>query len=407
MNSDGAGAAMAAAPDAGAVAGQSADSGAADDDPTADAGVSLDAGVHVAPAPKDVSQWDQAGPFSSVTEFNSGPDGAYTIYRPAELGKNGVKHPIITWGNGTYTTPATYDGLLAHWATHGFVVVASNSTNTGSGEEMIAGFDWLIAENSRSGSVYFGKLDTTAIASVGHSQGGIGTILAAVDPRVITAVPIAGGDPKVEQVHGPLFLIGFSNDTVVPPPLTMAPQYEAADVPSVFGVVQGGATHLEPLGDGGKVRGYTTAWFALQLMKDSSASGVFYGKDCTLCTDKTWVVERKKVPGVVPPVPPTPDECLANAYFPSGATDECKQCLCSSCPLEATECSDACWNMAKCMITQCTDNTTKDIANNACVGITGDGVCGSYGDGFRWTTALSEHGAGCMAPGKCLEICVP
>jgi hypothetical protein len=366
-----------------------------------------DAGIKVEPPPNDVSKWDTAGPYTSVTESNTGPGNAYTIYRPSELGKNGAKHPIVTWGNGTSTTPVMYDGLLSHFATHGFVVVASTSTNTGSGQEMIAGFDWLITENGRSGSVYYGKLDTKAIGATGHSQGGIGTILAAVDPRVVTAMPIAGGDPKVDQVHGPLFLIGFDGDTIVPPPWNMAPQFEAADQPTVYGVVQGGATHLEPMGSGGRVRGYATAWLVYQLMKDDSVSGVFYGKDCTICKDTNWVVERKNLPGVVPPKPPTKDECLSKAAVPAGASTECKNCLCGSCPLEAVNCNDVCWNLATCMLKQCTANTAKDLGTPDCTGTTGTGVCGTYADGYRYTTALSVHGAGCMAPGKCLETCIP
>jgi hypothetical protein len=35
-------------------------------------------------------------------------DSAHTYYSPATLGQNGVKHPIILWGNGTGTTPPIY-----------------------------------------------------------------------------------------------------------------------------------------------------------------------------------------------------------------------------------------------------------------------------------------------------------
>ena len=90
-----------------------------------------------------------------------------------------------------------------------------------------------------------------------------------------------------------------------------------------------------------------------------------------------------------------------------GATPECKDCLCGSCPQEAIQCTEVCWDLAECMVNQCSNNPDQDIAHFACTGITADGVCGSQADGIRWTTALSEHGAGCMAPGKCLEICIP
>jgi len=73
--------------------------------------------------------------------------------------------------------------LLSHYATHGFFVVASNNTNVGSGSEMIAGMRWAIAENERSGSPYFGKLDPDAVGSIGYSQGGIGSSSRATNPK--------------------------------------------------------------------------------------------------------------------------------------------------------------------------------------------------------------------------------
>lgn len=98
----------------------------------------------VEPAPADVSRWEMRGAFDAMSESNAGPGQAYTLYRPTELGSSGFKHPILTWGNGSGTTPSSYAELLTHWASHGFVVVASNATDTGSGQEMIDGFDWLI-----------------------------------------------------------------------------------------------------------------------------------------------------------------------------------------------------------------------------------------------------------------------
>ena len=361
----------------------------------------------VEPPPADVSQYEMPGDFASMVESNAGPSRAFTIYRPSELGKDGFKHPIVTWGNGSGTTPSTYTQLLTHYATHGFVVVASNATDTGSGEEMIAGVAWLLEQHASADSPYFEKLDENAIAAVGYSQGGIGAVIAATDPRVTTSIPIAGGDSKIDAIHGPTFLIGFANDTTVPPPWNMAPQFESAAAPAVYGVLQGGATHLEMLGDGGRTLGYTTAWLVLQLRHDNALSGVFYGPDCTLCQDALWVVERKKVPGLAPPALPTQDQCLADAPFPASASPECKQCLCSSCPRETVQCSDVCWDLADCMLNECGSNPERDIAHFACTGITANGTCGEYADGIRYTSALSVHAAGCMAPGKCLELCFP
>src|SRR6266540_1257504 len=79
--------------------------------------------------------WATPGPFAVTVEAG---DSAHTIYRPTTLGQNGLRHPVIVWGNGTGATPQIYDGLLRHLASHGFVVAAANTTQSGSGQEMLA-----------------------------------------------------------------------------------------------------------------------------------------------------------------------------------------------------------------------------------------------------------------------------
>ena len=46
--------------------------------------------------------------------------------------------------------------------------------------------DWAIAENSRTGSKFFGRIDTTKIAVAGQSCGGGLAVEAAADPRITT-----------------------------------------------------------------------------------------------------------------------------------------------------------------------------------------------------------------------------
>jgi hypothetical protein len=56
--------------------------------------------------------------------------GLYTIFRPACF-KAGEKYPVITWANGTCGEIAGYSGLLSTVASYGYVVIAANSTWTG------------------------------------------------------------------------------------------------------------------------------------------------------------------------------------------------------------------------------------------------------------------------------------
>ncbi len=250
-----------------------------------------------APAPKDVSEWADKGPFGSRVVNNSGPNGQFTLFVPDPLAGDGTPNPILTWGNGSLTTPSSYRALLSHYATHGFFVVASNNTNVGSGQEMIAGMRWAIAENTRAGSAYFGKLDPDAVGSIGYSQGGIGAVIAGNEPEVKTTVPIAGGDATIKNIVHPIFLIGNENDTAAPIDV-ISPQFtsEDTDGPFVFGILLA-TGHLETLGDGGRHRGYTTAWLAYHLLGERDAYRVFYGNEqCTLCVDTAWKTQRKNLP---------------------------------------------------------------------------------------------------------------
>lgn len=218
----------------------------------------------------------------------------YELYYPTDLEDGG--HPIITWGNGTFAIPLFYECLLDHLASYGFVVIASTRSFTGSGEEMLEGVDWLIDENGRPGSLFFGKLDTDHVGATGHSQGGGGTINAGTDPRITVTAPIQPIPGRVLDLKGPMFLIAGSEDFIVPASWVTASTYDPALVPTVYGIALG-ADHLTPLGDGGMIRGYLTAWFCGMLKGHESAREAFFGEDpdCEICNNMNWVVMRKNL----------------------------------------------------------------------------------------------------------------
>src|SRR5439155_25782113 len=123
-----------------------------------------------------VADFGAHGPLPTVREKNTGPGGAYDLFRPTTLGPR--RHPIISWANGTLFGIDDYQKLLDHWASHGFIVIAGHTSTTAGGGTHKAGIDWLVAENSRSGSPYLGLLDVAKIGAAGHSQGGGATIAA-------------------------------------------------------------------------------------------------------------------------------------------------------------------------------------------------------------------------------------
>ena len=269
------------------------DSAAAKPKPDKGAPVKPDQGKSSFPAVPGCS-YTAKGPYGSSTMNKVGPKKAFTVFRPKVLGQGGVRHPFITWGNGTGAVPSIYAGLLSHWATHGFVVIASNSTQTGNGKEMVKGIDWLVAENSRAGSIFYKKLDTSNIGASGHSQGGAGCVNAANDKRVKCSAPLMPGPGNAKGVKGPMFVVTGSADFIVPHGLVKFTVYNPSPVPTCLAKLKG-ASHFAACGSAKSMSGYITAWFRHCLMGESACKKLFYGAKCGICTDKKWTVERKKM----------------------------------------------------------------------------------------------------------------
>jgi dienelactone hydrolase len=247
-----------------------------------------------------VTSFENAGPFATTTERPANSN--CTIFRPTTLGQGGLTHPVILWGNGTFTSPNTYSALLTHLASHGFIVAAANTSNAGNGSQMIACLTFVTTQNNTSGSAFFHHVDLDRVGATGHSQGGAGTIMAGRDARVKATAPInpfitripGGGtfsNASIGQQHGPMFLLSGGNDTLAVPSRHQQPVFNGANVPVVWGTLAG-ASHNAAAGNAGGYRGPVTAWFRAQLMDDASAAQVF-PPTCTLCTTAGWSVVSK------------------------------------------------------------------------------------------------------------------
>ena len=241
------------------------------------------------------------GPFPTFTDDAVGPGNAFTIHRPSMPGVNpnggaALRHPIITWGNGTGTTPSSYTFLLSNLASHGFIVIASNSTQVGSGAEMLQGVDWIIQQDGDAGSPMFGAVDASKVGATGHSQGGFGTMQAANDPRITAIAPIQGASSRGITLHGPALILSGGMDTTVSPSSVRAAYDGLSGVPLFYGELTT-ADHTDWIlaGFSGN-SGYTapvTAWMRAHLMGDDTARAPFYGPSCGLCTDGAWITDSK------------------------------------------------------------------------------------------------------------------
>jgi hypothetical protein len=158
------------------------------------------------------AQWRTAVPQSSgptrVTRLRPPNLTTHTLYWPAGWSKGPL--PIIAWGNGAdnmcSNSSLPYAAFLSEIASHGYFVVAVGNDDIDypppDGLEILAdgrpirtqasaltqAVDWAIAENSRAGSPYEGKLDTSRIAYMGHACGGQQAMAASSDPRTTTTV---------------------------------------------------------------------------------------------------------------------------------------------------------------------------------------------------------------------------
>jgi hypothetical protein len=244
------------------------------------------------------------GPFTLATKTGAGPNRDATVFYPREIGENGAKHPIVTWGNGKgQTGTAFYASITQHVATHGFVVYTSYQSSD-QGTELKEGLDWMIAENNRSGSEFYQKLDTTKSASMGHSQGSIATYAISGDPRMTTTIHLSGGtNPDLATGHEPLaglhapvmFICGENiaggDGLMVGDVASQWCQYdfENVKVPVFFAVIKGASHITAP----GQTTGALVGWLRWRLTGDTNIKRMFIGTDCDLCKRDGWVVQQR------------------------------------------------------------------------------------------------------------------
>jgi hypothetical protein len=308
-------AAAAGPPDASPFSGANSPDAAADvtlPDAAAPSDAVVMSGPATGPFPS-VADFTQNGPFTSMTVTNTGPNGNYTVYRPSELAPNGAKNPIVGWMSGGSTTPSEYT-QLPRMATDGFVVVASNTTpqigqEVELGQEILAGITWAISENARQGSDFYGKLDTTKVASMGYSMGSLATFTIASDPRLTTTVHISGGNmpansDRIKNLHAPAaFICGYPSDAGCSDILSntcdiAAPNCDTdfanAMTPLFYANFPGGhlGTLTPPQSD--RNFGMALAWLRWKLMSDTTLESMFVGAKCSFCTNSEWVRVQQK-----------------------------------------------------------------------------------------------------------------
>ena len=151
----------------------------------------------------------------------------HTIFAPKTPPPAGVTMPVIAWGNGGCgTDPTQHRNFLLEVASHGFVIAADGIAggNTGASQSMVtdmrASIDWAVG----GGAAKYGAVNASALATMGHSCGGLESMSAAYhDDRVKRVVLFNIGifhDEKrylLQEIKVPVaWFVGGPNDMGYP-----------------------------------------------------------------------------------------------------------------------------------------------------------------------------------------------
>ena len=167
----------------------------------------------------------------------------HIVFYPKALESSDQTWPVIVWANGTCCAPILYTGLLKGLAAKGFVVITNSDVMAANGTSQRGELDYILAENERPGSVFYGKIDPSRLAAVGHSQGGRSVVNAcADDPRFGCAVSIAGSPytKEAKRLSTPTLFLTGSSDLVVLSSLWVKPAYKNCKGPAVYASLKGG-----------------------------------------------------------------------------------------------------------------------------------------------------------------------
>ena len=267
----------------------------------------------------------------------------HVVYRPKDLNAlGGTKLGVVAWGNGGCSDDAASSRFhLLEIASHGYLVVASGRILSGPGappreprpappqgqpqggppqgqlppprtqvSDLTDAVDWALAENQRTGSPYFGRIDPAQIAYSGWSCGGVQALQVAKDPRVKTLVihnsgilntgptTMTGtsvGKDVLQTLHTPVIYIeGGPTDIAYENGMDDFKRISHVPVAIANLPVGHGGTFNEP--NGGAAASVAVSWLDWQLRRDAQSAKRFVGEECGLCKDAQWSLQRKQFP---------------------------------------------------------------------------------------------------------------
>lgn len=253
--------------------------------------------------------------FPAIFLYPATTAGVDAIFDPS-----GGPYPAVTFGHGFVQAAQQYGPTLAHLASHGYLVVATNSQITltpdhaAFAEDLRYSLDFLTNESLDPGSPLFGHVAVDRYGASGHSMGAGASLLAAAsDPQIRAVANLAASETNpsaiaaMASVNIPVSLITGSADAIVPAATNGQLMYDAAAAPRQLPLILGGSHcgfqdfpfpffcdvgTITPEQQLATTRRELTAFFDLYLKEDESA------------WRQVWGPERLMAPGIVAQIDP-------------------------------------------------------------------------------------------------------
>jgi len=273
------------------------------------------------PKPAEPADWETPGGSYKV-DMDGNLLANHTVYSPVDLSSFPKKDklPIVVMsGPGCEPTGTAFRPFFTELASYGYLVIISGPPSTKGNteplpkttkEDMIASIDWAFAENNRTESKFYGKIDISNVCAMGQSCGGIQVLDISNDPRITlltmwnSGLFAASNNNAFNGLSRDKAMLGklrqpiayFVGDTDIARPnaeddfayITGVPVFLA--VREIPGDSHGG-TFREYNGDGFAVAG--VAWVQWNMKGDKKAAKMFKGDQCGLAKDSKWIEIKK------------------------------------------------------------------------------------------------------------------
>lgn len=229
----------------------------------------------------------------------------YEIYYPKELETEEKVYPVIVVCNGTGWKASKSKPIYEHYASYGFLVIATEETHSWNafGAEMCVVHLQRLNDNQTINdkeNIFYRKIDFDHVGIIGHSQGGVGVINAITNTEhkstYKTAIALSPTNKELAQalewpynaarITIPTMLIsgeGGGDDWVV----------TGEGLTAIYDDISADKVMLRRKNtDHGKTQysedGYVMAWFMWQLQGDPEAAKAFVGDNPELLNNPLY-----------------------------------------------------------------------------------------------------------------------